>query len=57
MRNPKALRRAPLTVDEVLASPLISSPLRGLDCCLVTDGGGAVVVTSAGRAIGSTIDQ
>ncbi|TME38471.1 MAG: thiolase [Chloroflexi bacterium] len=32
MRNPKALRRAPLTVDEVLASPLISSPLRGLDC-------------------------
>src|SRR5206468_2761141 len=50
MRNPKALRRAPLTVDEVLASPLISSPLRGLDCCLVTDGGGAVVVTSAERA-------
>ena len=50
MRNPKALRRTPLTVGEVLASPLISSPLHGLDCCLVTDGGGAVVMTSAERA-------
>ncbi len=50
MRNPVALRRTPLTVSEVLASPLISSPLHGLDCCLVTDGGGAVVLTSAERA-------
>jgi acetyl-CoA acetyltransferase len=49
-RNPKALRRTPLTVKDVLDSPLISSPLHGLDCCLVTDGGGAVVVTSAERA-------
>ncbi len=48
--NPKAYKRDPLTVEEVLASPLVSSPLHGLDCCLVTDGGGAVVVTSLERA-------
>jgi acetyl-CoA acetyltransferase len=40
----------PLTVDDVLASPLISTPLGTLDCCLVTDGGGAVVLTTAERA-------
>ncbi len=49
-RNPKAARRDELTVDDVLASPLICSPLHALDCCLVSDGGGAVVVTSADRA-------
>ena len=36
----------PVTVDEVLDSPVISSPLHRLDCCVVTDGGGAVVVVS-----------
>lgn len=40
----------PLTVDEVLDSPIIASPLHKLDCCLVTDGGAAVVMTSAERA-------
>jgi acetyl-CoA acetyltransferase len=44
--NPKAYYRDPITVEDVLASPMISSPLHLLDCCLVTDGGGAVVVTS-----------
>ena len=44
--NPHALLREPVTVEEVLASPLISSPLHRLDCCVVTDGGGAVVVVS-----------
>lgn len=39
-----------LTVDDVLDSPVIASPLHKLDCCLVTDGGGAVVMTSADRA-------
>lgn len=50
MRNPKAFKREPLTIDDVLGSPVISSPLHLLDCCLVTDGGGAVIVTSAARA-------
>ncbi|MGE0213294.1 MAG: acetyl-CoA acetyltransferase [Parvibaculaceae bacterium] len=48
--NPKAWVRDPLSVEDVLASPLICDPLRKLDCCLVTDGGGAVVVTSRERA-------
>lgn len=48
--NPQALMREPITVTDVLASPMISSPLHKLDCCLMTDGGGAVVVTSAERA-------
>jgi acetyl-CoA acetyltransferase len=48
--NPKAWVRDPLTVDEVMASPLLADPLRKLDCCLVTDGGGAVVMTRADRA-------
>lgn len=49
-RNPVAFMREPITVDDVLASPLIASPLRRLDCCLVTDGGGAVLMTTADRA-------
>jgi acetyl-CoA C-acetyltransferase len=42
--NPQALYRDPITVDDVLASPMISSPLHLLDCCVITDGGGAAVV-------------
>ena len=54
--NPDALLRDPVTVDDVLASPLIADPLHRLDCCVVTDGGGALVVVhpdvarSLGRA-------
>jgi acetyl-CoA acetyltransferase len=48
--NPKAFKRGHLSVEDVLASRMISSPLSLLDCCLVTDGGGAVIVTSAERA-------
>ena len=48
--NPKAWIREPLTVDEVLASPMICDPLHKLDCCLVTDGGGVVIVTGRERA-------
>jgi acetyl-CoA acetyltransferase len=49
-RNPRARYRDPITVDDVLASPLQVSPLHLLDCCLVTDGAGAFVLTSAERA-------
>ncbi len=48
--NPTAQKREPITVDDVLASPLIADPLHLLDCSLVSDGGSAVVVTSAERA-------
>jgi acetyl-CoA acetyltransferase len=48
--NPKALYRDPLTIADVLGSRWISYPFRLLDCCLVTDAGGAVVLTSAERA-------
>lgn len=48
--NPKALMRDPITVADVLASRLICWPLHLLDCCLVTDAGGAVVLTSKERA-------
>lgn len=48
--NPHALLRDPITVEDVLASRVISDPLHLLDCCIITDGGGAVVVTSAERA-------
>ncbi|NML44735.1 thiolase domain-containing protein [Ramlibacter sp. G-1-2-2] len=43
--NPHALLRKPVTVEEVLASPLVSDPLRRLDCCVMSDGGGALIVT------------
>lgn len=43
--NPHALLRKPVTVEEVLASPMIASPLHRLDCCIMTDGGGALIVT------------
>lgn len=48
--NPRARYRDPITVDDVLDSPMVVSPLHLLDCCLVTDGAGAFVLTSAERA-------
>jgi len=48
--NPKAWEKTPLTVEEVLSSRMVSYPLTVRDCCLVTDGGGALVLTSAARA-------
>ena len=48
--NPRARYQDPITVEDVLASPMQSSPLHLLDCCLVTDGAGAFVMTSAERA-------
>jgi acetyl-CoA acetyltransferase len=51
--NPKAYRREPLTVADVLASPMMSTPFHKLDCCLLLDGGGAVIVTNKARASGA----
>lgn len=48
--NPKAWSRKPMTLDEALSAPMISDPFTTKDCCLLTDGGGAIVVTSAERA-------
>jgi acetyl-CoA C-acetyltransferase len=48
--NPVAKYRDPITIDDVLSSRVISSPLHLLDCCVISDGGGALVVTSAERA-------
>jgi len=48
--NPNAKMRKPITVDDVLESRVISRPLHLLDCCIISDGGGALVVTSAERA-------
>ena len=45
--NPQARYRDPLTVEDVLASPYQVAPLHTLDCCLVTDGAGAFVMTTA----------
>jgi acetyl-CoA C-acetyltransferase len=44
--NPNALRREPVTVEDVVNSPLVSDPLHRLDCCQITDGGGGLVVVS-----------
>ena len=49
-RNPRALLREPLTVADVLASKPVSYPLRLAHCCVVTDGGGALVLVKAERA-------
>ena len=43
--NPNALLRKVCSVDDVLASPMVADPLHRLDCCVITDGGGALVVT------------
>jgi len=48
--NPVAWEKKPLTVADVLKSRMISHPFTVRDCCLVTDGGGAIVMTSAARA-------
>ena len=48
--NPQAKYREPITVEDVLASRMISSPLHLLDCCVISDGGGALVLTSLERA-------
>lgn len=48
--NSRAHLRDPITVDDVLASGYLAEPVHKLECCLVTDGAGAIVMTSAERA-------
>jgi acetyl-CoA acetyltransferase len=48
--NPEAYMRDPLTMDDYLAARMINDPLGRFDCCLVTDGGAAIVMTRADRA-------
>ena len=48
--NPRASYRDPITVDDVMSSDMIAWPFTKLMCCLVTDGGGALILTSADRA-------
>ena len=49
-KNPRASFKDPLTVEDVLGSAMIAWPFTKLMCCLVTDGGGAIILTSAERA-------
>lgn len=53
--NPNAYLRQVVTVDEVLDSPYIADPLHRLDCCVTTDGGGAVLIVSP--EIARTLDK
>lgn len=48
--NPEAVMRDPLSLDDVLAARMVSTPLTVRDCCLVTDGAGAFVLTRSDRA-------
>ncbi len=48
--NPMAQKRDPITVDDVVSSRLVADPLHKLDCCVISDGGAACVVTTAERA-------
>ncbi|HYA68720.1 MAG TPA: acetyl-CoA acetyltransferase [Acidimicrobiales bacterium] len=48
--NPQAQYRDPITVDDILASRLVADPLHKLECCVISDGGAACVVTTAERA-------
>ena len=48
--NPNAMYRGPLTIDDVVGSRMIADPLHKFECCVISDGGGALVVTTAERA-------
>lgn len=48
--NPKAWEKEPLTIQDVLKARMVSYPFTVRDCCLVVDGGGAIILTSAARA-------
>lgn len=48
--NPKAWEKDPLSIEQVLSARMVSEPLTVRDCCLVLDGGGVMILTSAARA-------
>jgi acetyl-CoA acetyltransferase len=49
-RNPNAMYRDPITVDDVLSSKLVADPLHKLDCCVISDGGCCIILTTEDRA-------
>jgi acetyl-CoA acetyltransferase len=50
IRNPAAMYRDPITVDDVLGSKLVADPLHKLDCCVISDGGCCIILTTEERA-------
>jgi acetyl-CoA acetyltransferase len=48
--NPEAMYRDPITIDDVLNSPMVADPFTALQCCIRSDGGAAIVITSEERA-------
>lgn len=50
LKNPKAWEKEPLSIEQVLTARMVSHPFTVRDCCLVVDGGGAIILTSAARA-------
>ncbi|NYT25717.1 thiolase domain-containing protein [Alcaligenaceae bacterium] len=53
--NPHAMYPKPVTLEDVLRSPIVADPLRRLDCCVISDGGGALVMVSP--EIAKTLDK
>ena len=49
-RNPNAMYRDPITVDDVISSRLVADPLHKLDCCVISDGGCCIILTTEERA-------
>jgi len=49
-RNPDAMYRDPITIDDVLSSKLVADPLHKLDCCVISDGGCCIILTTEERA-------
>ena len=49
-KNPRATFQDPITVEDVMEARMIAYPFTLLECCLVTDGGGALILTAADRA-------
>ncbi len=49
-RNPNAMYRDPITIDDVLSSKLVADPLHKLDCCVISDGGCCIIMTTEERA-------